>query len=31
LKVEEPPAQKAGQIFDNVHAVVAKLKEIGAR
>ncbi|KNZ61537.1 uncharacterized protein VP01_13875g1 [Puccinia sorghi] len=31
LKVEEPQARKAGQIFDNVDAVVAKLKEIRAK
>lgn len=30
LKVEEPPARKGGQKFDDVDAVVAKLKEIGA-
>ncbi|KNZ58764.1 electron transfer flavoprotein beta subunit [Puccinia sorghi] len=31
FKVEEPLVRKAGQIFDNVDAVVAKLKEIGAK
>ena len=30
LNVEEPPAQKWGSKFDNVDAVVTKLKEIGA-